>query len=517
MPNGTFTRRDMLKTSLVAAAAGLTPRVSHVQARVAVAERPNLVIFMPDQLRAESIACYGHPLVRTPNIDRLAQEGTRFDHCQCPYPVCTAARCSMLTGWYPHTAGHRTVYNLLKPNEPNLFKYLKQDGYDVYWYGKNDVLVHDRFAESATEWNFFADGPEWSGTDNPWPFEDRRYFSFLFKAKGDRTTFPDYARVRAAIKVLERPKHDKPFCVFLPLFLPHPPFTAPPEFYDMYSPDDIPPLRPAKFEGKPTFYEAIHRSRRLDKLSGDELRLINAVYLGMISYTDWLLGELLDAVDRTRHQDDTAIIFCSDHGEWAGDYGLVEKWSAGMDDALVRVPLIAKIPGGVRGRVCHEPVELFDVMATCLDLTGIEAQHTHFAHSLRPHLGGSSGDINRAVFSEGGYNTNEPHCFEPLADFNPKHIYYPKVALENQVPETITRTTTIRTRQFKLTLRPRDTSELYDMEKDPRELNNVYGQAAYARQQRDLETQMLHWYVRTSDVVPPGRDDRGLPEYTGKR
>ncbi|MHC4507864.1 MAG: sulfatase-like hydrolase/transferase, partial [Planctomycetota bacterium] len=134
------------------------------------------------RLRAESIACYGHPLVRTPNMDRLATEGTRFDHCQCPYPVCTAARCSMLTGWYPHTAGHRTVYNLLKPDEPNLFKYLKQDGYDVYWYGKNDVLVHDHFAQSATEWNFFADGPEWSGKDNPWPVDDCRYFSFLFKA-----------------------------------------------------------------------------------------------------------------------------------------------------------------------------------------------------------------------------------------------------------------------------------------------------------------------------------------------
>jgi arylsulfatase A-like enzyme len=299
MPNGALTRREVLKSSLVTLAVGLTPRVSRVRARAAVSQRPNLVIFMPDQLRAESIACYGHPLVQTPNIDRLAQEGTRFDYCQCSYPVCTAARCSMLTGWYPHTAGHRTVYNLLKPGEPNLFKYLKQNGYDVYWYGKNDVLVHDRFAESATEWDFLADGPEWSGKDNPWPFEDRRYFSFLFKAKGDRMTFPDYARVRAAIKVLERPKYDKPFCIFLPLFFPHPPFTAPPEFYNKYSPDDVPALRPAQFRGKPAFYEAIHRSRRLNQLTGDEFSQINAVYLGMISYIDWLLGELLNTVDHT--------------------------------------------------------------------------------------------------------------------------------------------------------------------------------------------------------------------------
>ena len=515
MMTGTLTRRDMLRASLTTIAAGLISQPARTRAKNPTKQPPNLVIFMPDQLRAESIACYGHSLVRTPNINRLAREGTRFDHCQCPYPVCTAARCSMLTGWYPHTAGHRTVYNLLKPDEPNLFKYLKQNGYDVYWYGKNDVLVHDRFAESATEWSFMADGPEWSGKDNPWPFEDRRYFTFLFKAKGNRTTYPDYARVRAAVKILEQRRHGKPFCIFLPLFFPHPPFTAPSEFYNVYSPQDIPALRPALFEGKPAFYEAIHRSRRLDKLTQDELRQINAVYLGMISYTDWLLGELLDAVDRNGHRDDTAVVFCSDHGEWAGDYGLVEKWSAGMDDALLRVPLIARIPGGTKGHVCYELVELLDVMATCLDIAGIEAQHTHFARSLVSHLKGSAGDPNRAVFSEGGYNTNEPHCFEPLEAFDAKHIYYPKIALENESPETITRTTTIRTRPFKLTVRPQGTSEMYDLQKDPREMHNVYGEAAYARQQKDLESRMLNWYVRTSDVVPYGRDDRSLPKYKG--
>jgi choline-sulfatase len=150
-------------------------------------------------------------------------------------------------------------------------------------------------------------------------------------------------------------------------------------------------------------------------------------------------------------------------------------------------------------------------MATCLELACIEPQHTHFAHSLINHLKGGAGDLTRAVFSEGGYNTNEPHCFEPLAAFDSRHIYYPKIALENEKPETITRTTTIRTRRLKLVVRPRGASELYDMQKDPRELNNVYGQASYARRQQDLEKQMLDWYIRTSDVVPYGRDDRSLP------
>ena len=123
-------------------------------------------------------------------------------------------------------------------------------------------------------------------------------------------------------------------------------------------------------------------------------------------------------------------------------------------------------------------------------------------------------NIDRLV-GEGGYNTNEPHCFEPLEAFSPQHIYYPKIALENESPETITRTTTIRTRPFKLTVRPQGTSEMYNLQKDPREMHNVYGQAAYARQQKDLESRMLNWYVRTSDVVPYGRNDRSLPKYEG--
>ena len=212
--------------------------------------RPNLIIFLPDQLRADYIGCYGHPLVKTPNMDRLAAEGVRFNHCQAAYPVCIASRCNMVTGWYPHVNGHRTVYNLIKPDEPNLFKYLKQNGYDVFWYGKNDVLVHDRFGESATEWGFFAEGPEWSGKDNPWGRDDPMYFTFLFKEGKAKEEYPDYKRVQAAIKKLNERKSDKPFCIFLPLFFPHPPFTAPPEYYHMYDPNDIPPLRPVKFAGK---------------------------------------------------------------------------------------------------------------------------------------------------------------------------------------------------------------------------------------------------------------------------
>ncbi|MBX2996873.1 MAG: sulfatase-like hydrolase/transferase [Caldilineaceae bacterium] len=88
----------------------------------------NFIFFMPDELRAESVGCYGHPLAQTPNMDALAAEGVRFDQCHVQHSVCTPSRCSMMTGWYPHVRGHRTLWHMLRPDEPNLLRYLKGKG-----------------------------------------------------------------------------------------------------------------------------------------------------------------------------------------------------------------------------------------------------------------------------------------------------------------------------------------------------------------------------------------------------
>jgi choline-sulfatase len=151
-------------------------------------------------------------------------------------------------------------------------------------------------------------------------------------------------------------------------------------------------------------------------------------------------------------------------------------------------------------------------MATCLELAGIKTGHTHFAKSLMPQLRGGTGDTSRAVFCEGGYNANEPQEFEPLDQFaDPSNPYYPKVALQNEQPETVTRSSMIRTLTHKLVYRPDDRSELYDLVKDPRELNNVYGSAAYRNVQAQLLVDLMNWYVRTSDVAPVQKDPRGIP------
>ena len=486
----------------------------------------NFILVVADELRAESVGCYGHPLAPTPNIDRLAAEGTRFEQCHVQHPVCTPSRCSFMTGWYPHVRGHRTLWHMLRPDEPNLLKYLKGAGYDVYWGGKNDLLAPESFAGSVTDYRLA--GALWArsrralpgrgagGSPPPYAFDDPRYYSFLYEPVVERVEeLGDFRQVDGAIELL-RSAPREPFAIYLPLTFPHCPYWAPPAWHDLLDPATLPPLRPADLPGKPDFHTLIRQTRRLDQLDQGVLRKINAVYLGMAGVVDLLLGQLLDALEETGLAAGTALCFCSDHGDWAGDYGLVEKWPSGLDDTLTRVPFIVRAPGLARGHVVREPVELFDLVPTVLELASIPARHTHFARSLVPQLRGDAGDPGRAVFAEGGYDPREPHCFEgrPVgdrADRTPAHIYYPKGKLQQDHPESVCRAVMVRTLTHKLIHRPLGVGELYDLEANPRELHNRYGEPGYAAVQRELEHRLLDWYVRTSDVTPFDEDPRGLP------
>jgi arylsulfatase A-like enzyme len=503
-------RRALLGASGAVLAAGLNARAA-VPPPADGPRRPNLIFFMPDELRAESVACYGNSVVHTPNLDGMAREGVRFSNCFVQNPVCGPSRCSLMTGWPVHVHGHRSLYYFLRPDEPNLFRYLRRGGYDVYWHGKNDLLAAASFADSVTEWDPGHNGPS-ARTENPWPLDDPRHYSFLYREGGDPKDYSDYANVSAAIRILERPNPPRPYCIFLPLGSPHPPYTAPKGFHNMYAPAALPPLRPVRLPGKPSYHAGIREMYRLGQLPEEIFRKIQAVYLGKVSYTDWLLGRLLDAVRQTQHDDDTFVFVFSDHGDYAGDYGLVEKWPSGLEDVLTHIPLIVRGPGLTGGHVSGEIVELFDVMPTCLELAGLRVEHTHFARSLLPQLHGESGDPDRAAYSEGGYNTYEPQCFEPLLA-PPERIYYAKTALEINRPQTVRRAAMIRTREHKLIVRPGDVSELYDLSQDPRELHNRYGESSYRDIRLSLTARMLDWYVQTADVAPFDKDPRDLPPY----
>jgi arylsulfatase A-like enzyme len=472
----------------------------------------NFIFFMPDELRAESVGCYGNPVSRTPNFDALAKTGVRFDQCYVQHPVCTQSRCSFMTGWYPHVRGHRTLWHLLRPDEPNLMRYLKQADYQVMWFGKNDLLSPESFADSVTTARTM--GKWWFGK-NPYPPSDPRFFSFLFEPySGAEIDHFDYANVQAGIDFLKT-KPQEPFLLYLPLVQPHPPYAAPPEWHNLIDPMDLPPLRPANLPDKPEFHQRLRDSRRLNEIDENHFRKLQAVYLGMTAYSDHLLGQVLNTLEDSGLADNTTVVVFSDHGDYAGDYGLVEKWPAAMEDVITRVPLIIRTPQNQAGYVAKEPVELFDIMATTLELAGIKAQHAHFSRSLVPQLQGQPGDSHRAVFTEGGYARHEPHCFEGQPDrdqfiLDPNNVYYPKGMVQQEFPDSVGRTVMMRTGNHKLIYRPSGLCELYDLAHDAQELDNLYAKPVYTEIRAGLEKRLLDWLVQTSDVTPFEIDPRKM-------
>lgn len=479
----------------------------------------NFVFFFPDEMRADSVSCYGHPLVQMPNYDRIAAEGVRFDQCYTQHPVCSPSRCSLMTGWYPHVAGHRTLWQLLHTWEPSLFRDLKAHGYHIEWHGKNDLYAPDYFDEAVDS---YSQEPGGHAGPNPYDLGDPRYYSFDYEPfpQGLHET-SDMRNVQKGIDFMrQRQPDDPPFFLYLPLSMPHPPYAAPEPYHTMYDPNDVPPLRPADLPDKPDYHDLIRQYRRLDELDDAFLRKIRAQYLGMNSYCDWMLGQFLQTLEETGLEEDTVLIISADHGDWAGDYGLVEKWPSALDDCILRVPLLIRMPGNQAGHAIDTPVELFDIMATVYELAGIAPDHTHFAQSLAPQLHGAPGDAERAVFAEGGYDPHQPHCFEGRmvgrgashAIFgDPSQIYYPKGLQQQEQPESVCRATMIRWQDFKLIRRSAGVHELYNMAEDPQELHNLYHDAAHGHIRQTLETHMLDWYIHTADVITKQECPRGLP------
>lgn len=469
----------------------------------------NFIVFMPDELRAQSLGCYGHPLPVSPNIDAFAREGTRFDQCHVQHTVCSPSRCSMLTGWYPHVRGHRTLWHLLRPDEPNLFRYLRQAGYDVHWFGKNDALSPESFHDSVTQAGYR--GKTFPFGQRSWDRAAPEFYSFLHDPfERPLEEHSDYANVMAAIDIL-RSEPANPFVLYLPLIFPHCPYSAPEPWHSRFRPEQVADsLIPAGLPSRPSFHAGMRRLRRLDECPEEVFAQVNAIYLGMTSFIDHLFGLLMDTLEQSPHRDNTTVLFLSDHGDYAGDYGLVEKWPNASEDVITRVPLIVRTPDGRAGHTVREPVELFDIMPTILGLAGVEAEHSHFARDLREQLRGQPGDPERAAFTEGGYDRHEPHCFEGRHEgWGEDNPYWPKLELQQRHPETVTRSIAMRTLRHKLVHRPGDVSELYDLTADPREETNLIADPRHQAVRHRLQGEILDWLMTTSDVTPWHEDPRG--------
>jgi arylsulfatase A-like enzyme len=474
--------------------------------------RPNLLLFMPDQLRADAMGAFGNPVASTPAIDALAARGVRFTSAFSQHSVCSPSRASMFTGWYPHVAGHRTLTHLLKPWEPNLFRGLRQAGYHVACAGlRGDLFAPGVAAESVDRMGLDVTPTFDRGWGHPpgHPLRDAMY-------RGSRGPDPVVDLDEATIRTAEGWLADglpEPWLLFVPLIFPHPPYGVEEPWFSQLDRSRMPAPAPVKRGGEPRFMAALRDRLGTERLAEHWPELI-ATYYGMTSRVDDQLRRLLEAVDRAGAGagagDRTVTAFFTDHGDYLGDFGLVEKWPAGVDDCLVRNPLIVAGPGIAAGATSDALVEMVDLLPTLYELGEVKAGHTHFGRSLTGLLvdpdAGPGRDHRTAAFSEGGFLTTEEHLLE-----NPEGHYAYKGELQHLDPRSVGRVIALRTAEWTYVRRLYEPDELYARVDDPREVQNLAGDPVHAPVVAELSGRLLDWLQETSDVIPWEPDPRFEP------
>jgi arylsulfatase A-like enzyme len=233
----------------------------------------------------------------------------------------------------------------------------------------------------------------------------------------------------------------------------------------------------------------------------------------MCARLDHQFSRVIDAMKDTGLYDDTALFLFSDHGDFTGDYGLVEKTQNTFEDCLSRVPLIVKAPketpvkAGIRGAL----VELVDFPATVFDLAGIDPGYDHFGKSLLPIMAGDTDTHRDAAFCEGGRRYGEAQAMEKESTSHlvSTGLYWPRVGLQSVDSKPYhSKAAMCRTENFKYVKRLYEQDELYDLTNDPEERRNVVNDPAYAPVLLKLKERLLTWYMETCDVVPRKTDKR---------
>ncbi len=231
----------------------------------------------------------------------------------------------------------------------------------------------------------------------------------------------------------------------------------------------------------------------------------------MISRVDDQLGRIVAAVERIGAADDTGYVFFTDHGEYLGDYGLVEKWPSGLDPQLTANPLIISMPGRAEGAVCESHVEMVDLLPTVLELAETEAHHTHFGRSLVPLLDDAALPHRDAAFCEGGFRPSDLDRFESLN----RGRYGPKTALQRERPDLVGLALCVRTDDWSFVHRREEGDELYDRRTDPYETTNLLSltdrTAVVDDVVAEMRARLLGWLADTSDVIPWERHPRNPP------
>ncbi|HOU15278.1 MAG TPA: sulfatase-like hydrolase/transferase [Anaerolineae bacterium] len=493
--------------------------------------RPNFVLILTDTQATNVIGAYGHPELRTPNIDRLAETGIKFERAYTTCPVCTPARAGLFTGIYPHTAGAWTNNLPLGDNIKTLGQRFRDAGYATAYVGKWHLDGHDYFGTGICPdgWNpaYWYDGANylaeltteeitlWRRGLNSlealrahhiqpqftWAHRvSDRAIAFL-QNRGSanermEASANDVPLLKSHLSPVTNPELPvvRPFVLVVSYDEPHHPFTCPPEYVERFAGYDY-PLGPAAFdtlEGKPAHQREWAAASHVPQRVRETGVTRQPLYFGCNSFVDAEIGRVIDA-GRAYAPDNTWIIFTSDHGELMGAHQLTGKGPA-MYEEITHIPLIIEPPGGIAsGAVNTTLASHIDLLPTLLELAGMDVPPILEGDSLVAQLGGAE-NPDKAVFME--FNRYEIE-HDSWGGFQPVRC--------------------VVSGQYKLVLNLHHTDELYDVQTDPAEVHNRIDDPAYAAIRDALHDRLLEWMYTKRDPFRgavwerrPWRDTRRL-------
>ena len=458
-----------------------------------VSNKPNILFLLTDQHRFDAAGCNGASICKTPAIDEIAAQGVRFTNAYTPISLCSPARGSLLTGLYPHNHGQLAnagnfngVFDKQILDRPAYPKLLSNAGYSVSYIGK----WHLPREGDTVQWGF----DKWHTSGN-W-IRDLRSGGIDFEYGRDevqrlewgpdapfcgRSTLPADKKQEAwctdkAIGLMKGyTSSDKPFMIFVGFDGPHFPYAVPAPYNTMYNPAQVERWGnfDEEFINKPSIQQKEMLRWNASHLTWPDWQKVIAHYWGYCTFIDDQIRRILDCLKEHGLADDTVVIYSTDHGDMIGSHRLFNKGMQ-MYEETHHIPLMIRWPGVTpAGLVLDEFVSLIDMMPTLLETGSAEVPEKIDGRSLMPFLRGDSpADWPDDVYCE-------------------FHGYEPALCTIRMV----------RTRNWKYVYNPCSEDELYDMQSDPFELDNVAGKLGYKHVLRRMKGRLVKRLRQTNDSI----------------